>query len=57
MIGMKDSELWAHGFRWDEQLKVVDDISHSKSWAQGSKCYKQLSVVVVEDMRYFRSWA
>ena len=42
MVRMKDSELWAHGFKCYEQLKAMEDISHSKSWAYGSKCYEQL---------------
>ena len=37
------------------ELKAIDDISYSRSLAQGFKCYEQLWVVV--DMNDFESWA
>ena len=55
MVGMKGFELWAHGFAYYEQLKAMDDISHSRSWVQCFKCYKQLWVVV--DMNDSELWA
>ena len=33
MVGMKDSETWAQAFRGYAQLKVVDDMKKSGSWA------------------------
>ena len=42
MVDMNDLGFLAHAFIFCEQLKVVDDISHSWAWTQGFKCYEQL---------------
>ena len=31
---MNDSKLWAQGSRFYEQLRIVDDINDSRSWAK-----------------------
>ena len=31
------------------------DMTNSKFWAQGTRCYEKLKVVV--DMSYYKSWA
>ena len=33
MDDMNNSRLWAQGFRCYEQLRIVDDMNESKSWA------------------------
>ena len=45
MIDINDFELWAKGSKCCENIRVVDDMSYSRSWAQGYGCYEQLNVV------------
>ena len=37
---MKDPGLWAQGSWFYEELKTVDDMNDSRSWAQSSRCYE-----------------
>ena len=47
---MNDSGLWALGFIYYEQLKVVVDMSNFEWSSQGFRSYEQLKVM--DDMCY-----
>ena len=48
MVHKNKSQLRAQGFKCYEQLKVVGDVSYSRSWTYDSRCYEELRVL--EDM-------
>ena len=50
---MNDSRSCAYSSRCYEQLKAMDDMCHSGSWAQGYGCFERLSIV--NDMNYLIS--
>ena len=52
---MNDSWLGDYDFKGYEQLRAMDDMNNSKSWAKGSKYYEQLKAMY--DKNDTRSWA
>ena len=50
---MNDFESGTQASRCYEQLRVVVDMSKSRSLAQSSRCYEELLVVI--DMKDYRS--
>ena len=45
--------LWTHGSRFYKELRIMDDMCYSKSWAQGSGSYE---LRVLDDMNDLGSW-
>ena len=41
---MNGSKFIVEGSRWYEQLKAMNDMNDTGSWAKGSKCYENFGL-------------